>query len=282
MNASVRPVRAPGGMLRLAPAGLDAAVKWRRDLLRKHIDERHARLEAMLADKEVRRLADDVARKNQPDARAIALARLRRRFTSVAEFQWAEIKRKPPVACWLYFKVRSARLWTEADDHPRDRQDCASTYFLLAGRLANGSHLSTGSWTIEWSWHSIARLLDPSRSPLASTAEEIMVAAHRMLLVTSARAVLEQREDFLLPVEDGCLRCQADPAEIDGDPRLFIRANSWLTSEQSDRSYARRVPRAVDRDDALGAFWLAPPPLRRRTPDGQHEVLTAAVAALQI
>jgi hypothetical protein len=133
---------------------------------------------------------------------------------------------------------------------------------------------------MEYTWHAVARLLDPSRSPLALTALEVMSLAHRVLLAASSTAVLEQREDFLLAVADGCLRCQADPAEIDGDHRLFIRANSWLTADQSDRCFAKRVPPAGTRDDALGAFWLAPPPLRR-VRNGKIEVLTAAVEALQ-
>jgi hypothetical protein len=106
-----------------------------------------------------------------------------------------------------------------------------------------------------------------------------MSAAHRVLLTASSTAVFAQREDFLLPVEDGCLRCQADPAELDGHPVLFVRANSWLTTDQSDRCTAHRVAPAADRDDALGAFWLCPPPLRRRGPDGRHEVFAAAVEA---
>jgi len=108
--------------------------------------------------------------KNQLASRRAALGKLQRVFDAVAEFQWAQLDRKPPVACWLYFKVRSARLWTEPDDHPRDGQDCICSYYLLAGRLPNGSRLSTGNWGIDYTWHAVARLLEPTRSPLALTA----------------------------------------------------------------------------------------------------------------
>jgi hypothetical protein len=257
---------------------IDRAVKWRRDLLRKSIDECHDRLQVAFADKSMEHVARDFGLKNQSRSRAVALARLRRRFDTVAEFQWSTTA-KPSIACWQYLKIRSVQEWTQPDDHPRDRQDCICTNFLLAGRLPDGAGLMTGRWAMEYTWHAIARLLDPVRSPLEATALEVMSLAHKVLLAASSKAVLEQREDFLLEVADGCLRCQADPAELDGDHRLFVRANSWLTADQSDRCFAKRVPPTVDRDDALGAFWLAPSPLRR-VRDGKIEVLRAAIEAL--
>jgi hypothetical protein len=96
----------------------------------------------------------------------------------------------------------------------------------------------------------------------------------------SAIACLKPRRVRRRRAADGCLRCQANPAELESGQRVvFVRANTWMTNVQADGCTARRVPPAVDRDDALGAFWLAPPPLRRRLPDGRYEVLTAAIEA---
>jgi hypothetical protein len=55
------------------------------------------------------RTIDDFGLKNQTKSRETALAKLRRAFGDAIRLQWVDID-KPPVACWTFFKPRSAAL----------------------------------------------------------------------------------------------------------------------------------------------------------------------------
>jgi hypothetical protein len=90
-----------------------------------------------------------------------------------------------------------------------------------------------------------------------------LVLAHKVLLRGSSDATLRYRDNFLIGIADeGALLCQATPAEVDGIETLFCVAHTWLGSDMAMSAYPHIGP-ATDRDDALGSFWLMPPPLRR-------------------
>jgi hypothetical protein len=166
---------------------------------------------------------------------------------------------RPPRFLWAFLKPRLAADWTSDDDHPRDRQFCLQTQFLLLRR----GGISTGCWSIEFTDHCLARLVSDSRSPLALGAVETMFAGYRALLDASAMAVLTHAADFLLPATDGVFRCSAaaGPPLVDVGRQLFVRADSWLHAEML---YAdqRPVPAADDPADRLGDRLLLPMPLR--------------------
>jgi hypothetical protein len=242
--------------------GIPAAVKLHRTLLVRDIETTHTALQAAIASPETQRLANDFAYKNQREARAKALVKLKAVFSG-ATFQWASCD-KPSVACWAFAKIRDAKAYTDAADHPRERQKCASIYYLCVGRLANGVTLSTGHFGLSASWHCLARLVSPERSPLAATPLRTLFIAHKVLLRASAGAVFQHRDNFLLAIgDDGALLCNALPADIDGIATVFVTAHTWLADYMGTSSYPR-IPPATERDDALSSFWLCPPPVRKR------------------
>jgi hypothetical protein len=247
----------------------------RRTILTSEISTTHQHLDAAIHANATRDLIDDFARKNQREARAKALVKLKSTFAA-ANFQWSSCD-KPPMAAWSYLKIRDAKDWTGPTDHPRDSQQVVAVYYLLVGKLPNGATLSTGRWGIEYTWHCLARLVSPERSPLAASPLKSLLIAHKTLLQASADAVFQYRENFLLPVApDGALLCQAIPAEVDGIDTTFVIARTWLVSEMATNNYAR-IPPATDRDDMLGSYHLMPPPLRRDL----GETIQVPVAALQ-
>jgi hypothetical protein len=248
----------------------------RRTLLLSEINAAHTGLEAALANPETHRLIDDFALKNQREARVKALAKLKTVFQA-ATFQWASCD-KPPIACWMYMKVRDAKEWTEPTDDFRDRQQCLVACYLAVGKLPNGSQLSTGHWTFETTAHCLARLVSPQRSPLGMTPLQSLVLAHKTLLRASSDTVLRYRDNFLIGIADeGAFLCQATPAEVDGIETMFCVAHTWLAAEMGVSRYPHIGP-ATDRDDALGSFWLMPPPLRRDKGESV-EVPAAAIAS---
>jgi hypothetical protein len=163
----------------------------------------------------------------------------------------------------MYLKLRDAKEWTEPTDDFRARQQCLIAYYLVVGKLPNGSQLSTGRWTFEFTFHCLARLVSPQRSPLGMTPLQSLVLAHKPLLKASSDAVLRHRDNFLIGIGDeGALLCQATPAEVDGVETMFCVSHTWLGSDMAMSAYPRIGP-ATDRDDACGSFWLMPPPLRK-------------------
>jgi hypothetical protein len=232
----------------------------RRTVLVSEINTAHTGLEAAIANPDTRNLIDDFSLKNARESRAKALAKLKAVFQA-ATFQWASCD-KPPIAAFMYMRVRDARDWSEPSDPLRDQQQCVVVNYLCVGKLPNGSQLSTGRWTFEFTFHCLARLVSPQRSPLAMTPLQSLVLAHKTLLRASSDAVLRYRDNFLISIGDqGALLCQATPAEVDGIETLFVVAHTWLASDMAMNAYPRIGP-AIDRDDALGSFWLMPPPLR--------------------
>jgi hypothetical protein len=253
--------------------GIPAGTKMRRTILASEIDATHRALQAAIASPETQRLAEDFAYKNQREARAKALTKLKAVFSG-ATFHWASCD-KPSVSCWGYAKLRSAAEWTDADDHPRDRQQCIVINYLLIGKLANGSTLASGRWGVEFTWHCLARLVSPERSPLAASPLRTLFIAHKTLLRASAGAMFQHRDNFLLSIgDDGALLCTALPADVDGIATVFITAHTWLADYMAMHSYPR-IPPATDRDDALASFWLCPPPVRRKL--GESIQVPAAV-----
>jgi len=241
--------------------GIPAGTRMRRTLLVSGISAAHTGLEAALANPETRNLIRDFEMKSSRESRVKALARLKTAFQA-ATFQWASCD-KPPIACWMYFKLRDAKEWTEPTDDFRDRQRCLLACYLVVGKLPNGSQLSTGRWSFEYSFHALGRLVSPQRSPLGMTPLQSLVLAHKTLLRASSDAVLRYRDNFLIGIGDeGALLCQATPAEVDGIETLFCVAHTWLAAEMGMSRYPHIGP-ATDRDDALGSFWLMPPPLRK-------------------
>ena len=57
---------------------------------------------------------------------------------------------------------------------------------FCGGRLPNDSHLMTGRRSLEFSWHCLARLCSPQRSPIGLTSVEALHAAHDRLLRCSS------------------------------------------------------------------------------------------------
>jgi hypothetical protein len=233
----------------------------RRTILCSEVGAAHTGLEAAIANPKTDNLIDDFALKNQREARVKGLVRLKTTFQA-ATFQWVSCD-KPPIACWMYLKLRDAEDWTEPTDDLRDRQQCIVVNELTVGKLPNGAQLSTVRWSFEYTWHCFARLASPQRSPLAMTPLQSLVVAHKTLQQASSDAVLRYRDNFLIGISDeGVLLCQATPAEVDGIETLFCVAHTWLGSDMAMSAYPHIGP-ASDRDDALGSFWLMPPPLRR-------------------
>ena len=231
--------------------GVSYAERMRREWLRTDISRRYERLEAAMSVKATRSAVDDYARKRSPLGRQRALAKLKRAFADAQPEAFAG-----GVALWSFLKPGDARDWTTADDHPRDRQPCVRLYFLLCDRT--GCH--SGLWSLEFTDHCIGRLVSDARSPLALGAAETMHAAHRNLMAASSTVVLRWPDDFLLAVEDGVFRCSVTRGPA-GTDQLFIRADSWLHSEQLHENQ-RPVPPATSAADRM-ADLLLPQPLRR-------------------
>jgi hypothetical protein len=144
--------------------GISNDVKLRRTLFASQINAAHEQLQKVINDRATHQLLDDFALKSQLDSRAKALAKLKSVFSS-ANFEWSETA-KPSLACWNYLKLREARDWTDGRDHPRDRQMCVCLNYLIVGKLPSNSQLCTGRWTLEVTWHCLARLAQTAhRSP---------------------------------------------------------------------------------------------------------------------
>jgi len=92
------------------------------------------------------------------------------------------------------------------------------------------------------------------------------------LLGASTRAVADHHSDFLVTVEDGAMRCSAKVGKLpEGKPVAFVRAGMRLMPHMAVRCGAPAVPAADDK------LWLCPPILKRRGPDGEFEILAAAM-----
>jgi hypothetical protein len=250
----------------------------RRTILCSQIAASHDALERAMDDKATLTLVDDFTLKSNPTARAKALSRLKTAFAT-ATFEWATPpSTKPPLICFSYWKPRNAADWTDDDDHPRDRQRVLVCNFLVAGRLPTGSRLTTGRYSLEITYHALARLVCPERSPLASTPLQLLTIAHKTLLRLSTDAVFRQKDNFVIDCGDeGGFVCEATPAVADGFETLFVTARTWLSPEMLSNHPV--IPIARDRDDALGSYWLMPPPLRLRDDGETVHVPAAAIAA---
>jgi hypothetical protein len=274
-----------GGRRELTPSGalgpqtpplLDGTTRLRRNLLLQQIDARHERIDAMIRAETVLRLAEDFARKGAA-GRSKALSRLRLAFRD-ARFAWASAGR-PAVACWAYLKNRHAETWTGPEDHPRDRQRCVVINFLIIGALPNGSNLISGRWTLEITDHCVARLCSPQRSPLGLTAEQTLWAAHDRLLRGSIAFAWENPTFLLDLAGDGGMVVEVEQPKAD-PTALFAVCRSWLAAEMVETSYLPRLLPAADLSDAIGSFWLCPPPLRRYRDDGRVDIPLALATAL--
>jgi hypothetical protein len=232
------------------------------------VDAAHERL--MAAIPRARPIVDDFALKSSPAARAKALARLRSLFVADATFMFATTDRPNPLAGWAYLRHRDAATWAAHDAHERDRQECVVINFLVAGRLPNGQRFMNGRWSLEFSYHCLARLFSPQRSPLALTPLETIWRAHEVLLRGSAE-FLHSRQQVRLPVgDDGALVIEIEAPEVDGHPHAFVIARSWLPAHM--RSWLEPLPVAADLADALGAVWLCPEPLWQFRADGLVDI----------
>jgi hypothetical protein len=225
---------------------------------------------------------DDFASKRQPSSRAKALGRLRAAFAAAgARFMWATVDRPNSIACWAFLKHRSAKDWTEADAHPRDRQECVVVYHLLAGKLPNGSHAATGRWSIEFSHHCLARLCEAGRTPLGLTPAEAIWAGHDRVLRSSVKTLrLNSSGALLLDIGFGSFVLEVETRELDGQPIMLVVGRTWLPPHL--RSDLPRLPPAAELDDMAGVFWLAPRAARKFSPDGRIEVPAAMLAALEV
>jgi hypothetical protein len=221
----------------------------RRTLFASQINAAHEQLQKVINDRQTHQLLDDFALKSQSDSRAKALSKLKAVFSS-ANFEWSQTS-KPALACWNYLKLREARDWTDSSDHPRDRQQCVCLNYLIVGKLPNNSQLCTGRWTLEVTWHCLARLVSPDRSPLGLSPLQSLMLAHKTLLRASADAIFTY----------GAFLCKAIPVNIDQIDTIFVTLNTWLPEHMGVSQY-QRLPPAKERDDMLGAFHLMPPPLR--------------------
>jgi hypothetical protein len=240
--------------------GISNDVKMRRTLFASEVNAAHEQLQKVIDDRATHQLLDDFALKSQPESRSKALAKLKSVFSS-ANFEWSQTS-KPSLACWSYLKLREARDWTDATDHPRDRQMCVCLNYLIVGKLPNNSQLCTGRWTLEVTWHCLARLVSPDRSPLAYSPMQSLMIAHKTLLRASADAIFTYKDNFLLDIgDDGAFLCKAIPVNIDQIDTIFVTLNTWLPEHMGVSQY-QRLPPAKERDDMLGAFHLMPPPLR--------------------
>jgi hypothetical protein len=103
------------------------------------------------------------------------------------------------------------------------------------------------------------------------TAIEVMLAGHKAILKASTKAVLANRADFLLPIDDGALRCQVDLGLSGEHKIIFPRANSWLPSwmpvAASRQPTRLRTPWALTcsarRHCEAGCSWRNPVTLMR-------------------
>ena len=94
----------------------------------------------------------------------------------------------------------------------------------MRGRLPNDSHLMTGRWSLEFSWHCLARLCSPHRSPIGLTSVEALHAAHDRLLCYSVASLFECPQ-FLVDIGDGALLCTCEVG--DKTNVLFVRCETW-------------------------------------------------------
>jgi hypothetical protein len=265
--------------------GISNDVKLRRTLLASQIQANHEHLEKVIIDNATLILIDDFWRKNQLEARAKALAKLKQIFSS-ADFSWA-VKAKPALACWSYLQLRDAKAWTLPDAHPRDRQQCITVNYLICGKLPDTQYctkldrLVTAHWGLQFTWHCLARLVSPERSPLAIGPLATLKLAHKQLLRASTHALNTYRNNFVLQVnEDGGFLCTAmltrsstDHGDIDD---LYITAHTWLPEHMSVSSYPI-LPAATDPDDMLGSYYLLPEVLR--VDNGDSVIVPAAALA---
>jgi hypothetical protein len=268
--------------------GISNDVKLRRTLLASQIQANHEHLERVIIDNATLILIDDFWRKNQAEARAKALAKLKQIFSG-ADFQWA-VTAKPALACWSYLQLRDAKQWTLPGDHPRDRQQCITVNYLICGKLPDTrcctklDRLVTAHWGLQFTWHCLARLVSPERSPLAIGPLATLNLAHKQLLRASVQALNTYRNNFVLQVsEDGGFLCTAmltrssvGHGDIDD---LYVTAHTWLPEHMATSSYPI-LPAAIDPDDMLGTYYLLPEVLRVDKGDTVL-VPAAALEALQ-
>ena len=97
------------------------------------------------------------------------------------------------------------------------------------------------------------------------------------MLKSSTDEIFKYKDNFLLDIGDGALLCNALPATVDGYDTVFVTAHTWLADYML--SQVPRILPARDRDDALGAYWALPPPLRLIDTGETVHVPAAAIAA---
>jgi hypothetical protein len=264
--------------------GISNDVKLRRTLLASQIQANHQHLEKVISEGSTLILIDDFWRKNQLTARAKALSKLKQIFSS-AQLQWT-VTAKPALACWSYLQVRDAKAWTMPDAHPRDRQQCITVNYLICGKLPDTHYCTkldrvvTAHWGLQFTWHCLARLVSPERSPLALSPLETIKLAHKQLLRASTEALNKYRNNFVLQAsEDGGFLCTAMLTRTGDLDDLYITAHTWLPEHMAVSSYPI-LPAAKDRDDCLGCYYLLPEVLR--TDRGDTVIVpAAALEALQ-
>jgi hypothetical protein len=243
----------------------------------------HAAFEALV--KGGVREISDFTHKRRPEARAVALRKLQARFDRLALFIGALNERKqPPLALWMILRPRPPVLVDP--EHPRDAQDCCTIDYLAIGKLPDGRSMSANGFAgIEITSHTLARLLDESRSPLGMTCREAIWTLYINSLRLSAKVVgaqLKKGYEFLLvDVGDGAFSVQLSigpDVSLPGEPFSFrICAQSfWASHLKYDRS--RLLPEATCNDDMLGLGHLLPSIFRKIDQDGSVTVFEPARA----
>ena len=222
--------RAAGGARAVAGVGTEARRALR--LWRELAAARAARVDALLADRRLLRLADDFAAKGALGA-ARSLLRLRAQLEPSAVY--AGLRASPRAAHWTVFRPHAP---VSGDVAGTWRQGGACVWRVTVQRAGRGRRSRIEqAMLLEVSDHALGRLLQ--RSPGVGI-DAVLTDAYRS--VTVRQLVVAQPRRLLIPAGDGAFLAEHHAAcGDDGRVVTFFRASTWLSADQMEDDQGERV-----------------------------------------
>jgi hypothetical protein len=230
--------------------------------------KRWTALQRALDEPELQRAAADMTMKTGT-GRQRAFAKIQKRIGGYCHFEGARLDGSWPLAIWASLEPRGSVALEPGE--PSLAQDCVTVDYIVAGNLPHGPALADGMWSLEIPDHALGRLLQRQRAADLGT---VLLAAHhaalRSRVADVAHCFADPDQRVLLPTRAGCfvsvVALGRDPAEVDSNMTVHIRALTWLSNDQLTDEQERDILLTDDGPgERLGQEWLAPAPLRRIT-----------------
>jgi hypothetical protein len=180
--------------------------------------------------------------------------------------------RNPNWLCWVYLCARERVVINDNTNDKGVSQNCICINYILTGKFSIYAHESSwakGLWTIEFTDHSIGRLIQRS-SKNDPDPISVMLSAHKSILHTPIYDIedcLKKRSKiFLLPSGSGVFICQIllGIEKSDQSFAFHVRARTWIHNDQLRDNQYSIASDALD-GESLGDSFLLPYPLRPLT-----------------